>query len=66
MKDPDKEYCIVTTGDNLYLESYMGDSAICTTNKERVFKFDDSVTASPVAEKYSGRVKSQYDWFSDF
>ena len=64
LKNQDKYYYIITLTKTLYLESYMGNSVIATTTKERSFKFEDRETADRVAEKYGGRSISQYDWWN--
>ena len=64
LKNPDKYYYIIALTKTLYLESYMGNSVIATTTKERSFKFEDRETADRVAEKYGGRSISQYDWWN--
>ena len=64
LKNPDKYYYIISLTKTLYLESYMGNSVIATTSKENSFKFKDKKTATEIAEKYSGKSISQYDWWN--
>ena len=65
LKNPDKYYYIIALTRTLYLESYMGNTVIATTSKEVSFRFDERETANEVAERYGGRVISQYDWWGN-